>query len=84
METLQVPPEPEVSENKWSMFKQSFIPYFQAISDSRKEKNQKITYFLAVVSSMALDGYFLIVLLNSFRKCELWNHIISKLGRTVH
>lgn len=52
METLQASPESEVSENKWNRFKQNFVPYFQAISDSRKEKNQKMAYFLAVVSSV--------------------------------
>ena len=56
METLEAPPESELSENSWSRFKQSFIPYFQAVSDSKKENNQKTAYFLAVAGSLGLDS----------------------------
>lgn len=49
METSEAPPEPELSENNWRMLKQNFIPYFQAICDSKKKNNHKTAFFLVVV-----------------------------------
>lgn len=57
METSQAPPEPELSENHWCRFKQSFIPYLQATRDSKKETKQNTAYFLAVAGSLALDSW---------------------------
>lgn len=57
METSEAPPEPELFENHWSRFKQSFIPYLQATRDSKKETKQKTAYFLAVVGFLVLDSF---------------------------